>query len=111
MPSVSEAQRRAMEAAAHGHSTLGIPEKVGKEFVAADSEPVQAAGTLIIADGNVLFLRRGNGGDHPDEWAFPGGGVESGESAEDAARRETMEEAGYEPHKLIEIAKASDGAV
>jgi len=25
-----------MEAAAHGHSTLGIPEKVGKEFVSAD---------------------------------------------------------------------------
>jgi 8-oxo-dGTP pyrophosphatase MutT (NUDIX family) len=74
-------------------------------------EPVQAAGTLIIADGNVLFLRRGNGGDHPGEWAFPGGGVETGETAEDAARRETLEEAGYEPHKLIQIAKASDGAV
>jgi 8-oxo-dGTP pyrophosphatase MutT (NUDIX family) len=100
-----------MEAAAHGHSTLGIPETVGKEFVAADSEPVQAAGSLIIADGNVLFLRRGNGGDHPGEWAFPGGGVEAGESPEDAARRETMEETGYEPHKLIQIAKASDGAV
>lgn len=26
-----------MEAAAHGHSTLGIPSKVAKEFVAADS--------------------------------------------------------------------------
>ena len=25
-----------MEAAAHGHSTLGIPAKVGKDFVAAD---------------------------------------------------------------------------
>jgi hypothetical protein len=25
-----------MEAAAHGHSNLGIPEKVGKEFVSAD---------------------------------------------------------------------------
>ena len=25
-----------MEAAAHGHSTLGIPATVGKEFVAAD---------------------------------------------------------------------------
>ncbi len=25
-----------MEAAAHGHSTLGIPAKVGKEFAAAD---------------------------------------------------------------------------
>jgi len=34
--SVSEAQHRAMEAAAHGHSTLGIPEKVGKEFVKKD---------------------------------------------------------------------------
>jgi hypothetical protein len=38
MPAVSEAQRRAMYAAANGHSTLGIPEKVGKEFVGADAE-------------------------------------------------------------------------
>jgi hypothetical protein len=30
MPTVSEAQRRAMQAAAHGHSTLGIPKSVGK---------------------------------------------------------------------------------
>lgn len=36
MPSVSEKQHRAMEAAAHGKSTLGIPKKVGKEFVKAD---------------------------------------------------------------------------
>jgi hypothetical protein len=36
MPPVSEKQRRAMEAAAHGHSTIGIPKKVAKEFVAAD---------------------------------------------------------------------------
>lgn len=36
MPSTSEKQHRAMEAAAHGHSTLGIPKKVGKEFVDAD---------------------------------------------------------------------------
>lgn len=34
--SVSAAQHRAMEAAAHGKSTLGIPEKVGKEFVEKD---------------------------------------------------------------------------
>ena len=32
----SEAQRRAMRAAAAGHSTLGIPASVGKEFDAAD---------------------------------------------------------------------------
>lgn len=36
MPAVSEAQRRAMHAAASGRSTLGISRKVGREFVAAD---------------------------------------------------------------------------
>ena len=36
MPPVSAAQRRAMYAAEAGHSTLGIPQKVGAEFVAAD---------------------------------------------------------------------------
>lgn len=36
MPSVSEKQHRAMEAAAHGKSTLGIPKSVGKEFAEAD---------------------------------------------------------------------------
>jgi hypothetical protein len=32
MPLKSKAQQRAMFAAASGHSTIGIPEKVGKEF-------------------------------------------------------------------------------
>jgi 8-oxo-dGTP pyrophosphatase MutT (NUDIX family) len=77
----------------------------------SDSDKVRAAGTLIIADGNVLFLRRGNGGDHPGEWAFAGGHIEPGETPEEAARRETQEETGYEPHKLIELGKSDDGAV
>lgn len=38
MPSKSAKQHRAMEAAAHGRSTLGIPKSVGKEFVAADKK-------------------------------------------------------------------------
>lgn len=36
MPSVSGRQHRAMEAAAHGTSNLGIPKKVGQEFSQAD---------------------------------------------------------------------------
>jgi hypothetical protein len=36
MPPVSEAQRKAMFAAASGKSTLGIPKSVGKEFSEAD---------------------------------------------------------------------------
>lgn len=35
MPVVSEAQRRAMYAAKEGRSTLGIPAKVGAEFISA----------------------------------------------------------------------------
>ena len=36
MPIKSQAQRGAMYAAAQGKSTLGIPKKVGAEFVASD---------------------------------------------------------------------------
>lgn len=43
MPSVSEAQRRAMEAAKAGRSTLGIPKKVGAKFVKADRAKARAA--------------------------------------------------------------------
>jgi len=33
---VSQAERAAMHAAARGHSTIGIPKKVGAEFVKGD---------------------------------------------------------------------------
>lgn len=36
MPDVSAKQARAMYAAKEGRSTLGIPQKVGAEFIAAD---------------------------------------------------------------------------
>lgn len=36
MPPKSEAQRKAMRAAAGGRSTLGIPRKVGREFSRED---------------------------------------------------------------------------
>jgi hypothetical protein len=36
MPMKSEAQRRAMYAAAHGKSTLGIPKSVAKEYIRSD---------------------------------------------------------------------------
>jgi 8-oxo-dGTP pyrophosphatase MutT (NUDIX family) len=92
MPSVSAAQHRAMEAAAHGHSTLGIPESVGKEYVAADAAAAAAGIMFRTSDGRALFLRRGADGDHDGEWCFPGGSIEAGETAEDAARREADEE-------------------
>jgi hypothetical protein len=36
MPSKTPKQHRAMEAAAHGRSKIGIPKKVAKEFLEAD---------------------------------------------------------------------------
>lgn len=63
---------------------------------------IRAAGILFRVGDTALFLRRGNGGDHANQWAFPGGKLEGEETAEQGAVRETMEEAGFEvePAKL-----------
>lgn len=100
-PPVSEKQRRAMYAAAEGRSTLGIPKKVGEEFVgkAHDAENPIAAGIVFVApDGSVLLLHRSplekNFAGH---FGIPGGGANDGETPERAAAREAKEEIGIEP--------------
>jgi 8-oxo-dGTP pyrophosphatase MutT (NUDIX family) len=56
---------------------------------------IRAAGILYLTEANqTLFLKRGNGSDHPGEWCFPGGELEGDETPEQAARREALEEAG-----------------
>lgn len=99
MPTKSPAQKRLMEAAAHTPGGYGgVSQKVGKEFVGKDARP--AAGVCITTpEGLALFLKRGPNSDHAGEWAFPGGGIENGETAEQAARRETFEEAGFTPEE------------
>ncbi|WP_254601383.1 NUDIX domain-containing protein [Burkholderia lata] len=86
-----------MEAAAHGHSTLGIPQSVGEEFVQADkharkdSASVNCAGILFRAPGpRYLLVRRTDTG----EWEQPGGHAEDDESPDTAAERECVEEIG-----------------
>lgn len=63
-----------------------------------------AAGILLLSkQGRALFLKRGPDGDNPGEWCFPGGRIDEGESAADAAVRETLEETGTfkaDPAKL-----------
>lgn len=65
----------------------------------ADERPVIAA-AVIVQDGRVLLVQRAVS-EGSLSWQFPAGEVEAGESAEDAAVRETAEEAG-----LIVVAKA-----
>lgn len=64
------------------------------------SGPTLAAGVLLVSpDNRVLLCRRRDSG----AWALPGGHIESGESAEEAGRRELTEETGVEaPQKLTE---------
>lgn len=58
---------------------------------------IKAAGILFLSpDKEVLLMRRAGNEDHNGEWALPAGKIEAGETPEQAARRETQEEAGYE---------------
>jgi len=52
------------------------------------------AGIVLIKDNNVALIERHRAG--LDYFVFPGGGVDEGESVEQAAIRETMEELGIE---------------
>lgn len=59
---------------------------------------IKAAGILFLTpERKALFLKRGPGGDHPGEWCFPGGTAEDGETAEQTAIREAIEECGKIP--------------
>ena len=74
---------------------------------------LRTSATSIIFDEtreNVLLMRRSDNG----RWCLPGGGMDPGESAEEACIRETLEETGLEvrvtrlvgiytsPHQVIE---------
>ncbi len=63
--------------------------------------PRLSAGLALIAldnsGGRVLLLRRSQRvHDHRGKWNLPGGGIDPGETARDAAAREAFEEAGYD---------------
>lgn len=78
----------------------------GVEVVAGDL--LRAAGIIIVWQGKILFLQRNGEGDHGGEWCIPGGKIEEGENAMDAAIRETFEEAGVEVPReaLVEWTRA-----
>lgn len=105
--SVSKEQHGAMEAAAHGQSNLGIPEKVGKEFADADKgKQFDAAewmkGKGMSEDDVAEFekLSKTQGAEDEDE-----------ETEEERAAREAKEAEDNEPdleQETIDRARAKD---
>ena len=52
---------------------------------------ISVAAAIIIRDGLILATERGYG-DYKDQWEFPGGKLETGETGEEAIVREIREE-------------------
>lgn len=71
-----------------------------------------AAGILFRDDSRHLLLLRRADGHYPGTWALPGGKIEEGETAEEAARRETLEETEREYRgELKRLARRRDDVV
>ena len=51
---------------------------------------INVVAAVIVQDDRILATQRGYG-EFKDGWEFPGGKIESGESPEDALKREIME--------------------
>lgn len=47
---------------------------------------------IIVHQGKILATQRGADSDHPFQWEFPGGKIDSGETAEESIIREIWEE-------------------
>ena len=96
---------------AKGSSPENISQNIA-ELIRSGHEPAQAAAIAYkVAQGEdtaagilyrsgdsvLLLLRSANAGDFSLHWGFPGGGIEEGETPEQAAMRESQEEIGQAP--------------
>jgi ADP-ribose pyrophosphatase YjhB (NUDIX family) len=57
------------------------------------TRPIIGVGGLIFQDDSILLIRRGKP-PLEGQWSLPGGAVETGETLEEALRREILEETG-----------------
>lgn len=70
----------------------------------AEGTAIEGASVIVLRGDSVLMVRRAR---PPAEglWSFPGGKLEPGETAEDAARRELLEETGLVAGTLVELGR------
>lgn len=73
---------------------MSVPNEAEKAMT-----PTSAAGVVCLRGGDVLLIRRGTA-PRLGEWSIPGGRIEPGERAVDAAVRELREETGVQAEIL-----------
>ena len=74
--------------------------------------PRKVAGVAVISEGQVLCVKRSETqGKYPIFWSLPMGGVEKGETFEEAAARELKEETMLDinPKSLVYLGTIKDG--
>ncbi|HTW69895.1 MAG TPA: NUDIX hydrolase [Acetobacteraceae bacterium] len=64
------------------------------------SRPIVGIGVIVLKDDSVLLVRRGKP-PNVGSWTLPGGAQEVGETAEQAGRRELLEETGITVGPLV----------
>lgn len=65
---------------------------------------LRVAALIRNAKGEILLIQQSKGSNKPAYWLLPGGGVEFGETAEEALHRELREELGLESLSLDFVA-------
>jgi ADP-ribose pyrophosphatase len=70
-----------------------LKNKISAEKNGYPTHPVVAVGAIVFRNNRVLMVRRGQAPSR-DLWAIPGGRVEIGETLQEAAEREILEETG-----------------
>lgn len=65
--------------------------------------PHQAAGTVVLVDGRVLLMWRHRFISRSTGWEIPAGRLDPGETPEQAAARECVEETGWRPGPLTPL--------
>jgi 8-oxo-dGTP diphosphatase len=70
-----------------------------------ERRPRRSAILVALDDRGRVLLVRQRGGFFAGEWLLPGGGIEPGETAEEAMRREVLEETGLAVSDAAEVAR------
>jgi 8-oxo-dGTP pyrophosphatase MutT (NUDIX family) len=83
-----------LQATVPGHRPAAVALTLIEEGTGAQLEYVEAPAGWSRRAAILLTRRADDLRSHPGQWALPGGGIDAGESAEDAALRELREEVG-----------------